>query len=342
MTLIEVIAVLAILAISAAVVLPMLIKDLDKAASDQEVATLQSFADAFQRRIDRYGYIPGPTEWTTNISMELGIAPSDVNANTRHLTRYLLFDPNFATALTIPYTQTSSGAGTAPTGARLMILSSLGKALPTMSSGIPANAADFSNIWNTASGTVPSATVFNNWGGSGDDLKIQRINLSSLFAHVMLSYYASVNNAWYSIGAGAPIAVNNLDAYFLKGSVLNLFTNSPALLNSQLIINDDTSCWYYQDAWRGLLPGTTGVPGSSANLPGAFDFSSIVNGFLNATPTSLGAGQQQLVVQDFINYMNAYTNWAGSGFTDQTNYNSAVQLQATMVNRINALVSVIP
>jgi hypothetical protein len=67
-----------------------------------------------------------------------------------------------------------------------------------------------------------------------------------------------------------------------------------------------------------------------------------VNGFLNATPTSLGAGQQQLVVQDFINYMNAYTNWAGSGFTDQTNYNSAVQLQATMVNRINALVSVIP
>jgi prepilin-type N-terminal cleavage/methylation domain-containing protein len=344
MTLIEMVGALAIVAILAALILPALIKQTDKAVADQEAAVLQSFSDGLQRRILRYGYIPGPLDWTTNIATEFGIAPSDVAANSRHNPRYLIFDPAFTNSLSFYYTNTSAGVSRAPVGARMMILSSLGRPLTNLATGMLPAAGDFAIIWNTVDGTVPSAAAFSNWRGTGEDLKVQRINLAPLFARLVLSYYASTNRAGYSVGAGVTNPVTSLvglDAYFLKNSQLNLYAGPAAALDSQLILNSDMSYWYYQDAWRGFMPGTTGVPGAPTNTPGAFDFSAIVNGFLNATPTSLGAGQQRLIIQDFINYMNAYTAWATSNFSDQAPYNQAVGYQLNMMSHVQALVNAI-
>ncbi len=345
MSLIELLGALAILAILAAIILPALIKQTDKAVADQEVAALQSFSEGLQRRILRHGYIPGPLDWTANIAAEFGIAPSDVAANGRHNPRYLIIDPAFTDSLSLYYTNTSAGAATAPLGARMMIVSSLGRPLTNMINGILPATGDFAIIWNTVDGTVPSATAFSHWRGTGDDLKIQRINLAPLFAHLVLSYYASTNSAWYSVGAGVTKQVTSLagiDAYFLKSSVVNLYAGPAVALDSQLVLNDDTSYWYYQDAWRGFMPGTTGVPGATTNLASAFDFSAIVNGFLNATPTSLGSAQQARIIQDFINYMNAYTTWANSGCAyPSPSYSQALGYQALMLDDVRALIGAI-
>ena len=76
MTLIEVIGILAVLAVLSAMLLPALVRQIDKLVSDQEVATLQSFGNALPRSIMRNRYIPGPTDWTNNIAAELGMPPA--------------------------------------------------------------------------------------------------------------------------------------------------------------------------------------------------------------------------------------------------------------------------
>src|SRR5579859_173590 len=72
-SLLELIGVLAILAILAATVLPLLIKQTDQAVATQESANLQSFGDAFQRSVTGNRRIPGVSgsDWATNVATQL-------------------------------------------------------------------------------------------------------------------------------------------------------------------------------------------------------------------------------------------------------------------------------
>src|SRR2546425_6792980 len=72
-SLIEMIGVLAVIAILAAVLAPALIRQMDKLAGDQESAALKSFSDALQQSIMRKRYIPSATDWATNVASELGV-----------------------------------------------------------------------------------------------------------------------------------------------------------------------------------------------------------------------------------------------------------------------------
>jgi type II secretory pathway pseudopilin PulG len=348
MTLVEVIGVLAVLAIFAAVLLPALIRETDKVVADKETANLQAFGNALQQNIMRNGYISGAADWLTNVATELGMFVSDVAANTRNQPRFFLIDPGLQVGTNgygiLPYTQSPAGSPP-PASTRVMILSSLGVAFPAgMKNGVLATPGDFSNIWNTADGVVPSGvTALSGWKGTGDDLKIQRVNLSPLFIHLVLTSYASTNASYYSInGTLNPTALtsaNWLDRYFLQNSVLGLYSASTAALDSQQILTSDSSFVYYQNAWRGTL--TASGAGSSTNLAMGFDFTSIVNGFL-AAPASPGGPAQQLVVGDFIAYLNAYTAWAGSNFTDSGLYNAAMAAYNTMNTDVTALENSFP
>ena len=347
MTLIEVIGVLAVIAILAAVVLPALIREIDKAVADQETANLQAFGNALQRNILRNGYIPGAADWLTNVATELGMAVSDVATNIRNRPRFFLIDPGLQVGTnygSLPYLQKTAGS-LPPAGVRVMVLSSLGVPFPAgMSSGIP-TAGDFSNIWNTADGLVPSGvSALSGWGGTGADLKIQRVNLSQLFIHLILTSYASTNTAYYSInGTLNPSTLSSsnwLDRYFLQNSVLGLYSASTNAVDSQQILTSDSSFVYYQNGWRATLESSTGAA-SSTNLVGNFDFSAIVNGFLVA-PASPGGPTQQTIVADFIAYLNAYTAWAGSNFSDSGLYNTAMSAFNQMQTDVNNLESSFP
>src|SRR5207253_1204097 len=77
-SLIELVCVLAVIAILAAVLVPALIRQIDKIAGDLESASLTSFGDALQQSIMRNPYAPNTNDWATNIAPELGVDVSNV------------------------------------------------------------------------------------------------------------------------------------------------------------------------------------------------------------------------------------------------------------------------
>src|SRR5438876_5274061 len=114
-SLIELIGVLAVIAILVAALAPSFVRQMDKTAGDQESATLKSLGDALQSSIMRHRYIPGDTDWATNIATELGVDLAAVTTNQRQQPRYFLIDPNLSIAgAPLPYTQTSAGAADVP------------------------------------------------------------------------------------------------------------------------------------------------------------------------------------------------------------------------------------
>src|SRR6266516_4143191 len=94
-TLIEMIGTLTVIAILATILVPVLIRQLDKIAGDQESAALKSFGDALQQSIMRNRYIPSDADWASRIAAELGVNVSNVTTNARKKPRFFLIDPAF-------------------------------------------------------------------------------------------------------------------------------------------------------------------------------------------------------------------------------------------------------
>ncbi len=376
------IGVLAIVAVAASIVLPALIRRTDKVVADLESANLQSFGTAFQNNVARTRRIPGlaGNDWATNIALELGLNIADVTNNVRRQPRLFLLDTNGVAGLLngptyAAYLQTNSGT-LAPTSSsfnpRIMIVSSLGKAAPSsLTSGTPVT-SDFNNLWNWdgTAAKFPTTGVWSGWTGSPYDITVQRINLSSLLVNLWLSY----NNApgrnslmcYYAIDYSSnPLTTvtnngtNLVHGYFLKNSVLALFytntaTATPTLVTDSFqILNRDSTFVFDQNRWVNSLGNPTNVNvggsgGGGSGGPGIsnFDFTDMVNGFLNSPGPTATSGNltpsnlQSNVVQSFINYMTAYTNWAALGDPyPSASYNTAVANQAALMSNVNYLIS---
>src|SRR2546421_9124286 len=82
-TVIEIIGVLAVIAILAAMLLPALIRDTDKSVADTEVATLKAYGEAFQRYVTLSRTIPDQTTWVSAVASQLGASPDNILYNTR-------------------------------------------------------------------------------------------------------------------------------------------------------------------------------------------------------------------------------------------------------------------
>src|SRR5436190_2131078 len=206
-TLIEMIGTLALIAILAAVLLPVLVRQTDKVIADQEVATLKSFRDAFQQYVLTTRVVPDQTIWYSATAAKLGFGANDVLYNIRQQShtitnsRVFLIDPalqmgNPATPTGLPYSQTNYYVANAtvstpmlPVNPRVMIVSSLGRPLPnTVVSGSFGDTTThpyFANLWNSKDGTVPSDGAWNGWTGNPGDVTLQRINLGPLFVHLL-------------------------------------------------------------------------------------------------------------------------------------------------------------
>ncbi len=336
-TLIEMVAVLTIIAILAAVIIPSALKRLDQIAGDNESAHLKLLSDALQASVLRSHAIPTYTNWAVQVASELGRVLSDVQTNERFQPRFFLVDPSFqvGAGVGLPYSQTAAGS-ILPINPRLIILSSVGQPLASMVSGVPSG-ADFGAIWNWSDGSkVPPAGGLFTGFTQGEDLKVQRLNLGSQFIHLVLTVYPTANNPGgnYSIdpidGAKTAVPTNGVDAYYLQASRLRLYATNT--IDSEQLLSKDSSFVYDGGNWRSSI---SGVP----PLAGILDFAGLIPSFL-AAPANPGSGTtQQQVLNSMKTYMQAYSAWAGTSppFNDNTLRSAALSAQAVMINTLNGL-----
>jgi len=319
-SLLQMIGLLAVISILAAALAPSFVRQMDKTAGDQESAALKAFGDALQQSIMRQRYIPGTVnwDWATNIARELGLDVASVTNSPRKQPRFFLIDPRLSIAgAGLPYRQTNNGA-TVVANPRVMLASSIGKSLPGSIGGGSLSTNDFNALWNwnDASSALPSTSFsWTGWSGS-DDLRVQRIDLSSLFVRLLLSTYASIGIPGYSIDQGSTVpltsgavlyfSTNSIS--FIQNSVLTLYGSAGAM-DSQQILIQNSAFLYYLDRWHGSVSGAAFVAG--------VDIAAVVDQYMSAYPNvraQNGTNQQAVVVQSMISFMDAYSTWAASGF----------------------------
>jgi type II secretory pathway pseudopilin PulG len=371
-TLIEVIGILAVLTILATIMVSSTPKQLDRLASDLERTNMVNYANALQKSILRTRYIPGTNGLIQAIATELGMDIKDVGTNARSNARFFLIDPDFqfytnrnlatilpsgqgwqqnndGAFLVPPAAVYGAGSNLPPFHARVILVSSLGPALANSLGSV--SKGDFVSIWNAPDGVVPGIPAFSGWTGTGEDLKVQRIDLGGLFVHVILFNYnapATTNVGRFSIdhdrvGSVISIVPNGnfgVDTYFLKGTMLSLYksTNVGGTLDSDQILSRDTSFDYVQDVWRSSINLGEGIDPNAAMFGNALwataqAFMSTgynTNAVANMTPPR--------VVNSMANFMTNYVNWANAGFPlSGAVYAAAKSAQNVMITNMYAL-----
>jgi prepilin-type N-terminal cleavage/methylation domain-containing protein len=330
-SLIEFVGVMAIIAIMAATIAPMAVRQTDKSALSKEAATMSTISNALALQVIRNKAIPDETTWT-NVAATWAMHPaSQISVNDRGFARAFLIDSggwftNYAAGSY--YTQTSSGTSPRPASARAMIVSTIARGLP-LSSGRPTS-GDFNDIWNTPPLKKPS--TWTGWNGSGEDLTIQRFNVDSLFHRLILVNRDNSTQPAFSIDSTSalskvPVVHNSTppDPYYLDGTVVSLWVGS--ILTNSFVLNSDISFIFDGGMWRAQLVGP--VASSSSSGGAATNFSAFANAFIN-TPTSNNKGTDPMgVLTGFASFMYAYTIWAdecphfqtaASGYPQTTDY----------------------
>ena len=181
-TLIEMIGVLAVMAILASVLAPNALRSLDRAAVTAEAQTLRNLGEQAKNYLRAQGVAPTAANWTVTIGGYADLSPSDIATNKRQMGRVYLTDP-----------------ATVPTQ-RVIIISSMRTGLTLPTAANINTAVRFQDIWQTADGSLPTALSWAGWAAwnavasSGDFLVIERVNLSPVYNTDLQSLTITLNN----------------------------------------------------------------------------------------------------------------------------------------------------
>ena len=313
-TLVEMIAVVAILAILAAALLPRLIKRIDTATRAQEAAHLAAIRDGLLLKVLRTATIPDYTTWQAAAADWSRLPVSQIATNGRRYAR-LYFRQTGPTPASLPYAQTNTGT-TKPGNLRGIVVSTLAgdrfnaANCPAPAGGVLSD-SDFNTLWNTPEGGRPTAGLWANWNGLGEDFLAQRIEYAPLFHHLIL-VNRDTNSPWFTINGSSEIAVpnnpgNNLgwDSYYLDSAIVALCDTNKTV-ETRLVLTRDLSFVFEKGYWRVEIMGLR--TGNSA----ADDFADQAGSFLAApwvSTAAKGADQQSAVVCMY-SFMYTYTLWA--------------------------------
>ena len=195
-SLIEVIGVLAIMAIMASVLVPSAIKSVQQAAISAESQTLGNLGTELALYLRDQGSVPTAANWTTSLGAYANLSPANIAKNSRNVARVYITDP-----------------ATSPTQ-RVLLLSSMrgNLALPTAAN--IGTAAKFQQIWQTADGSVPPASSWAGWtawgavANAGNYLVIERVNLLPVYDTDLENLTLTLNN---HSGAAASYSVTQVN-----------------------------------------------------------------------------------------------------------------------------------
>ena len=254
-TLIEIIGVLAILAIMASVLVPNVAREIKRAVANAEDRDLEAISNALIVSARERHRIPGTAsgDWDTAAAGYLSVPVSKILLNRGGTVRRMI------TRATndlggLPYDQSSRfTAGASPTGSlpvsapsqvRILFISNLNGAAPAAN----LNNAQFDNVWNQ-SGTIPNGFIEN------ENTRICRLNLVPEFFPIAVNCLNSVMGIpRWSLDNAPPKTFNTtgtFTVYLYKGTRINLFTNN--VLQGTIIVNGaynltydgSTSLWSY-------------------------------------------------------------------------------------------------
>jgi len=316
-TLLEIIAVVAVIAILVAAIAPSVIRRVDRATWTAETANLSNLADALNQSIIRTKAIPASTNWASTVASQLSLPVSAVSTNSRRYARAFLIDTNLVVGgASLPYTQTTNGT-TKPVSARVMIVSSLARALPASVTNGVASATNFTAIWNAAENTVPACPAFSGWGGTGDDLRIKKLNLEPLFYQLILVNHSGNTNTvprfsiddnsnTTAVQLGAP----GLNKYYLDSTVIGLY-GATTNLQTRHLLKRSISFLFESDAWRGQVQGGESYSSSGDafyNTAVTF-FSRPINPAAEAAAQTHGVSQYGVMIAMYT-FMFDYIYWA--------------------------------
>src|SRR6266516_2426463 len=103
-SLIEMIGVLAVVAILVLALATVTIRYLDRMAAEKETAQLKSLAEGFRQGVITTKTIPNQTGWYSMIATNLGLQTNQVTLNDRRLARVFLIDPSLRVGTGLPTT----------------------------------------------------------------------------------------------------------------------------------------------------------------------------------------------------------------------------------------------
>jgi type II secretory pathway pseudopilin PulG len=309
-SLIEIVGVLAVIAVFAAALIPVAVRRTDKAVLAKEVAYLGSISNALVLQLQRSNSIPNETSWTSVLANWTMRSSFQLATNDRKFARLFFYDGSGWLQGNVPFTQTSSGIATVPTNLRIAIVSTIAKALPNVNGSL--SAANFNSIWNDLPYKTPSYLTAQGWTGNSYDLAIQRVTLDALFHHLILINRDASTLPAFSINStnsAATVSVPNnatgRNSYYMDGTVVGLWVGN--VLTNRFVLTGDISFAFDGGMWKAQLTG-----GGQDNNSIATNFSAQASLFI-ATANVPGGHQgsdTQGVMSAFYNFMYAYTIWA--------------------------------
>lgn len=320
-SLIELLGALTILTILAMALAPVMVREYDRHARERETKSLEALASGLRSHILRTRTIPSHNEYVQAVSTEIGMQTSDVLLNHRRLPRVLLIDPAVTNVIPIPYTQNFRGlTNPIPLSLGMVLVSSVSAPLPSgLVSGFASSSAAFNAIWSAAENTVPAGW---SWSGRGEDLRIIRINLGTLFVPLALNYdtitMGAANRGRFTIDGSSTNTLPTTPTFisnYLISSVLGLHHHSGSTdtLQVQIVLQTPTSFTYQGSAWRGQAFLTRGASPTSA-----LDLQTVHDYFVSSPDNNQAQGSPAItpeaVVDAVSEYMQAFVDWRDAGY----------------------------
>lgn len=255
-TLIELIGVLAIIAIMASVLAPTTLRSLSRAARDAERSTLHNLADQVRFFLRTTNRLPGvgqpaqpanmPPAWALDLATVAGSSAQDLWKNSRGVPRTFLLEPGTPTprAMVLSCLRTDTQLNLPPSGV------------------LSANAFDL--IWQTADGSVPPVASWNGWNAwntqaAGEDLIIGRMSLQETQA-ALVAFTVHLNHSsgrsGYAVLPSGPSGILNAPPQtqtltgLHRGDRVDLSDSTGRVIYSFVVIDHDQSFDFDGTVWR--------------------------------------------------------------------------------------------